>query len=67
MVAKGLVIIKTGDDKRERRISITPHGLEVLKEALPLWQKVQAEVVETLGPEKWAGLLSGLHAVAKKG
>ncbi len=66
MAARGLVTVKAGEDKRERRISLTPRGREALAGALPLWQKVQAEIVAALGPEKWAGLLSGLHEVARK-
>jgi DNA-binding MarR family transcriptional regulator len=66
MTARGLVTVTAGDDKRERQISITPRGREALAAALPLWQKVQAEIVAALGPEKWSGLLSGLHEVARK-
>lgn len=67
MTAKGLLTIEMGDDKRERRINITDKGFDLLKEAIPLWQKVQAEFVQTLGSENWSALLSGLQAVAKKG
>jgi len=65
MVARGLVIVKMGEDKRERRISITPKGMEVLKEAIAIWQKVQTEIVSGLGREKWSSLLSGLREVTK--
>jgi DNA-binding MarR family transcriptional regulator len=63
---KGLVLGKEGEDKRERRISITPDGLLVLKKAFHPWQSVQTEVENTLGCEKWEALLSGLHDVARK-
>ncbi len=66
MVEKGLVTVKTGDDKRERRISITPKGVEVLEDAVVIWQNVQSEIVESLGREKWASLLSGLREVSKR-
>ena len=66
MVAKGLVTVKTGDDKRERKISVTPEGLKVLEDAVVIWRNVQDEIVNSLGPEKWAGLLSGLREVSKK-
>ncbi|MBF0529535.1 MAG: winged helix-turn-helix transcriptional regulator [Deltaproteobacteria bacterium] len=63
---RGLVTVNMGEDKRERQISITPEGMMVLQQALPLWQNVQDEIVNILGREKWEGLLSGLHEVAKK-
>jgi len=66
MAAKGLVIVKAGHDKRERRVSITPKGREVLEDAFELWQNVQNEMVESIGQENWAGLLSGLREVSRK-
>ncbi len=63
---KGLIVGKEGDDKRQRKIGITPEGVLVLKMAYPLWQEVQTEVEEAIGMEKWETLLSGLHEVARK-
>ena len=63
---KGLVLVTEGDDKRVRKIDLTPEGVEVLKAAFPLWRKAQSEVELALGNEKWGALLSGLHEVARK-
>ncbi len=63
---KGLVLVEGSDDKRERRIGISPGGERLLEEVSPVWRKVQAEVEETLGGEHWGNLLSGLHEVARK-
>jgi DNA-binding MarR family transcriptional regulator len=63
---KGLVLLEGSDDKRERRIGISPEGERLLEEVSPVWHKVQAEVEETLGGEHWGNLLSGLHEVARK-
>ncbi|MDQ7783256.1 MAG: MarR family winged helix-turn-helix transcriptional regulator [Desulfomonilaceae bacterium] len=63
---KGLIVVKEGDDKRQRRICITPEGERVLASAFPIWRKVQTEVEEAIGAEKWDGLLTGLHEVARK-
>jgi DNA-binding MarR family transcriptional regulator len=63
---KGLVLLEGSDDKRERRIGISPEGERLLEEVSPVWRKVQAEVEETLGGEHWGNLLSGLHEVARK-
>ncbi len=62
----GLISVSQGDDKRERRVSITEQGEEILRKAAPLWRNVQDEVMETLGRENWETLLSGLHQVVKK-
>jgi DNA-binding MarR family transcriptional regulator len=61
----GVIAIEVGTDKRERKIAITKNGITLLEKTLPLWQKVQNEVVEVIGRERWDGLLSGLHSVAK--
>ncbi len=63
---RGLICGKEGDDKRQRRIGITPEGKSLLKRAYPMWRQVQAEVEEAIGEEKWGPLLSGLHEVARK-
>ncbi|MCB2186220.1 MAG: MarR family transcriptional regulator [Deltaproteobacteria bacterium] len=61
-----LITLEQGEDRRERRVNVTPQGVEILSRSLPLWEKAQAEVVEAVGPGNWEGLLSGLHTVAKK-
>lgn len=48
---QGLIRIATGDDRREREISITRRGGEALKRAYPLWQKAQAKVINSMGPQ----------------
>jgi len=61
-----MVSIEPGDDRRERRIRITEKGAGLLEKALPLWQQAQREIVELIGGDRWEGLLSGLHEVARK-
>jgi DNA-binding MarR family transcriptional regulator len=63
---RGMVAIAMGGDKRERRIAVTQKGIALLEKTLPLWQKAQKEVVEEVGSEEWAGLLAGLHKMAKR-
>jgi DNA-binding MarR family transcriptional regulator len=63
---KGLVLEEGSDDKRERRIGISPEGERLLEDVFPVWRKVQGEVEETLGGEHWGNILSGLHEVARK-
>jgi DNA-binding MarR family transcriptional regulator len=61
-----VVSIEPGGDRRERRIAITKKGVELLGKALPLWERAQKEVMESVGPEEWEGMLTGLHRVAKE-
>ncbi|AFM27986.1 MarR family winged helix-turn-helix transcriptional regulator [Desulfomonile tiedjei] len=61
---RGLVLIEESGDKREHRIGISLEGERLLKDAFPVWRKVQGDVEEALGGEHWRNLLSGLHEVA---
>jgi len=62
----GFLEITPGRDLREKKISITPKGKNILKSALPLWQKAQEEIVASIGDQAWQNLLSGLHAISRK-
>ncbi|MBW1782439.1 MAG: winged helix-turn-helix transcriptional regulator [Deltaproteobacteria bacterium] len=62
----GVIVVGAGDDRRERQISVTREGERLLETALPLWQRSQSDMIELLGQETWEGLISGLHAVARK-
>ena len=62
---RGVVSVQPGPDRRERRIAITQKGIELLEKALPLWERAQKEVMESVGQEEWEGMLTGLHRVAK--
>jgi len=46
---RGWVAIRTGDDRRERLLSITAAGRAVLAEAEPLWQTAQRRMTDELG------------------
>jgi DNA-binding MarR family transcriptional regulator len=61
----GMIRTAAGSDKRQRNIAITEDGIGLLEKALPLWRQAQKEVVDAIGSEKWKGLLSGLHGLAK--
>ena len=62
----GFVGINSGRDRRQRRVTITTKGKDVLKQALPLWQDVQEDMVTRIGTDKWERLLSGLREVSRK-
>jgi DNA-binding MarR family transcriptional regulator len=61
LLRQGWVAIQPGQDRRVRQVSLTPAGREVLEKALPLWQRVQAELSEYYGPESWQALLGLLQ------
>jgi DNA-binding MarR family transcriptional regulator len=60
LLAKGHVTIEEGEDRRVKKIEITPQGMAALKAALPQWRKAQRamsgrlpsgtlEILETTG------------------
>lgn len=61
-----LLTVRVGEDKRERLIRITSKGTALLEEAFPLWEKAQAEVVQTIGQEKFEKLFDILNDIRRK-
>jgi DNA-binding MarR family transcriptional regulator len=57
---RGFVTIQAGEDRREREVSLTPLGSEVLEKAASLWAQAQAHIQEGLGMERLENLLCGL-------
>ena len=60
----GLVESVAGDDRRVRLITLTGEGRRRLAAALPLWEKAQRRIVETLGERRWRELLDALQTAA---
>ena len=63
LTKKGLIRIQTGNDQRERKVTLTDRGREALAKGYPFWQKAQTHVVKGLGEERWKALREGLSAV----
>jgi DNA-binding MarR family transcriptional regulator len=55
-----LIEIKPGEDRREREVTLTASGMEVLANAIPLWEAAQERVRQGLGEEKMHNLLDNL-------
>lgn len=55
-----LIEIKPGEDRREREVTLTASGMEVLAQAIPLWEAAQERVRQGLGEEKMHNLLADL-------
>jgi DNA-binding MarR family transcriptional regulator len=50
------------EDRREREVTLTLTGQEILSEALPLWKTVQETVIKALGQGRVTRLLRDLSA-----
>jgi DNA-binding MarR family transcriptional regulator len=57
---RGLITIRPGEDRREREVTLTAAGMEVLTKTVPLWEKAQNRVEEGLGEERLQNLLGDL-------
>jgi DNA-binding MarR family transcriptional regulator len=62
---QGLIQVNSGEDQRLRLVSLTESGQQALAKALPLWEKAQAQAVNTLGAERFGALLTDLSAIAR--
>lgn len=52
------------DDRRSRRLTLTPAGRKVLRQAVPIWRRTHAEVDRLTGEADGAVVRAGLRAVA---
>jgi DNA-binding MarR family transcriptional regulator len=62
----GWIEVIPGEDRRTKTLSITKAGKQVLKEATKYWEKVQTQVVKSLGKKQWDELLDKLDLVVAK-
>jgi DNA-binding MarR family transcriptional regulator len=62
---QGWVRISQGKDRREREITVTEEGEELLTYAYPLWQKAQAKIAARLGWQRVTRLLTDLSAIVE--
>jgi DNA-binding MarR family transcriptional regulator len=65
LVEAGWVVVRNGDDRREKWIRITPEGETKLKEARRAWERAQARVQALLPEGVWRGLIEILPEVAR--
>jgi DNA-binding MarR family transcriptional regulator len=64
LTERGLVQIAAGEDRRQRVIRLTRQGREAIGRAYPLWQRAQARIVHSTGPNHWQAVAAGLEEVA---
>jgi DNA-binding MarR family transcriptional regulator len=65
LAAAGWVSSRSGQDRREKLVSITAAGTAKLAEARPAWQRAQARMQALLPQETWQGLLAILPEVTR--
>lgn len=56
LIARGLLASNTGSDRRQKNISITMLGREMVSRCQPLWRQAQDELMSRLGETKWSVL-----------
>ncbi|NVE94802.1 MarR family transcriptional regulator [Altererythrobacter sp. JGD-16] len=60
----GLVLRELGEDRRERRITLTRQGQNRLEQAQPLWAKAQSRLIAAIGSDDAIQLLNRLRVFA---
>ncbi len=63
LAAQGLIALSVGSDRRQRPVSLTPIGVERLRDAWPLWQAAQAGFERGFGTAEAASLRATLGRV----
>ena len=62
---EGYIAVERGEDRRQRVLSLTPMGRSKLDKATPAWTKVQAELVDVIGANRWVSLMAELRTLRK--
>jgi DNA-binding MarR family transcriptional regulator len=63
MKRHGWVAYRRGEDRRERWVCLAPVGRSQLRRVEPAWEKVQAQLRNQLGDQKWKNFLELSHEV----
>jgi DNA-binding MarR family transcriptional regulator len=64
LLARGLLRLDVGKDRRSREVSITPDGKDRLVQGQDLWRHAQRAFEDEIGAETAATLRDVLHRVA---
>jgi DNA-binding MarR family transcriptional regulator len=65
LIERGYVQITSGKDRRERLITMTDHGREALRKAVPRWEHAQDDMTAGLGQEATSELLGLLRMAGR--
>jgi DNA-binding MarR family transcriptional regulator len=61
----GLLVVSKRSIRRQRFVSLTSHGEQVLSDAVPEWQKAQERFTRAIGQDYWANLRNELERLAQ--
>lgn len=61
----GYIAVRRGDDRRQRVLSVTAEGQKLLDKANSAWLKVQEELVDQIGGDRWMSLMDELRVVRR--
>ena len=61
LIRRGLIAVRSGNDKRRRILVLTEDGREVLEMALPQWREIQNQISKILGQENKEALTNSLN------
>src|SRR6516165_9790064 len=65
LLEAGWVAIDTGEDRREKLVSLTDAGAAKLREARPTWERAQERMQSRLPKTDWSRLLALLPDLAR--
>ncbi len=65
LIESGWVAIGAGDDRREKRVQLTPAGAAKLREAHPAWKRAQHRMQSRLPKGRWSQLLVALPELTR--
>lgn len=63
LVEAGQVTSRPGEDRRQRLLNLTAKGRVAVDAATPAWRRVQSELIERIGSERWLHLTAELRSV----
>lgn len=62
---RGWIGVRTGEDRREKRLRLTPSGREKLEQSQPHWERAQKRLRQNLGEPGWTEMRRLLAEVAR--
>jgi DNA-binding MarR family transcriptional regulator len=65
LVDAGWIAVRTGEDRREKWLTLTAGGVAKLEEARPAWERAQARMQARLPEGAWRGLMASLQEIAR--
>jgi DNA-binding MarR family transcriptional regulator len=60
LAGQGLVAISSGDDRRERVVSLTEQGQAAVERATPVWHEAQDALVARFGEDRWRRMIEDM-------